>query len=467
MRMLKNPGVYAALLLITLGNARLAQADELSDLKADVATLKAAYEEKIKALEKRITQLEAQAGAAESAAAVLAESPPPPPAPAASVGGGQTAFNPSVSVILAGNYAHLSQDPQSYRIAGFMPGGEIGPGERSFNLGESELTLAANVDPYFLANLTLAVGADDSIHAEEAFFKTIALPDGLLLKGGRFFSGIGYLNEIHAHAWDFIDQPLVYQAILGGQYATDGVQLKWLAPTDLFLEFGIEAGNGESFPGTRRNRNGMNSTALFIHAGNDIGESASWRAGLSWLDQRADNRVFDAEDALGTPVTNAFTGSSRLWGADFIYKWSPLGNSTQRQFKFQAEYLRRQESGTLAFDTLGSNLSGSYRNTQSGWYAQGVYQFRPRWRVGMRYDSLRSGDAEIGLVNTGALGGADFADLARANPDRFSLMLDWSPSEFSRIRLQYAADEARRAARDDQIFLQYLYAIGAHGAHKF
>ena len=464
MWMLKNRSAGAALfLLLLLMVAGRARADELAELKADVAAMKAAYAEKIAALEARITQLEAQAGAAPAAAS---ESPPPPP-PAPAGGGGPSAFNPSMSVILAGNYANLSHDPTTYRIAGFIPGSNIGPGERSFNLGESELTFNANVDPYFLANLTAAIAADDSIHAEEAYFKTTSLPAGLLLKGGRFFSGIGYVNEVHAHAWDFIDQPLVYRAFLGGQYATDGLQVKWLAPTDLFMEFGAETGNGRRFPGTDRNRNGINSKAFFMHAGNDIGDSASWRAGLSWLDQRADNRSFDSNDAVGATVLDAFTGTSRLWGADFIYKWAPLGNSIERQFKFQAEYMHRIESGALAFDTLGSNLTGAYRSSQSGWYAQAIYLFRPRWRVGLRYDSLHSGAPTIGLIANGTLNPADFPDLAASNPNRISVMFDWSPSEFSRLRLQYAEDQARRDARDHQLFLQYLYSIGAHGAHKF
>ena len=194
-----------------------------------------------------------------------------------------------MSAILGGSYASLSEDPADYRIAGFLPAGdEIGPGDRSFNLGESEVTLSANIDPYFMGSVTFAMTPEDEIEVEEAFFRTLALPSGLTLKGGRFFSGFGYLNEFHAHAWDFVDQPLVYQAFFGGQRAQDGVQLKWLAPTDLFLELGAESGNGDAFPGTRRAANGLNGVTLFAHAGSDIGESVSWRAGLSWLDLRAE-----------------------------------------------------------------------------------------------------------------------------------------------------------------------------------
>ena len=146
-----------------------------------------------------------------------------------------------MSAILGGSYANLSEDPADYRIAGFLPAGdEIGPGERSFNLGESELTLSANIDPYFMGSVTFAMTPEDELEVEEAYFRTLALPAGLTLKGGRFFSGFGYLNEFHAHAWDFVDQPLVYQAFFGGQRAQDGLQLKWLAPTDLFLELGVE-----------------------------------------------------------------------------------------------------------------------------------------------------------------------------------------------------------------------------------
>jgi hypothetical protein len=46
-------------------------------------------------------------------------------------------------------------------------------------------------------------------------------------------------------------------------------------------------------------------------------------------------------------------------------------------------------------------------------------------------------------------------------------MFDWSPSEFSRFRLQYAVDKSRQGLNDNQFFVQYLYSLGAHGAHKF
>ncbi len=275
------------------------------------------------------------------------------------------------------------------------------------------------------------------------------------------------MNEVHSHNWDFVDQPLVYQAFLGGQLAQDGVQARWLAPTDLFLELGAEAGSGRTFPGTQRDSNALSSDALFVHVGGDVGDSTSWRLGLSWLDARSTDRTYDDVDQLGAPVVNAFSGTSRTWIVDGTLKWAPHGDPTIHLFKLQGEYLHRTETGQLAFDLTGQDLSNSYRSSQSGWYLQAVYGFMQRWRAGMRYDSLDSGSAHIGLVTAGLLPLGAFPTLLEASPHRTTLMVDWSLSEFSRLRIQYAWDDARASEQDRQLLLQYIFAIGAHGAHKF
>jgi hypothetical protein len=433
--------------------------DDIASLRAELQALKNDYAQRVSALEAHIAQLES--------GPVAAPTVMPPSAQEAARAA--SAFNPAISVILGGGYTDTSRDPHDWHIGGTLPGaGEVGPGERSFNLGESEITLSANVDPWFYANLTAALTPENEVEIEEAFFRTTSLPDGFTLKGGRFFSGFGYLNEVHAHAWDFADQPLVYQAFFGGQYRQNGLQLKWIAPADTFVELGAEAGNGEDFPGTRLSRNGMNGATFFAHVGGDIGNSTSWRAGASWVDLKAEDRGYEDTDAFGMPVTNAFTGKSQTWMADAVLKWAPNGNATRQQLKLQGEYMRRKEDGQLAFDTAGLNLSDAFSSEQSGWYVQSVFQFMPRWRVGLRYDSLDTGNTSIALVSTGLLSPDAFPALRGIDPDRVSLMLDWNPSEFTRIRAQYDRDDARAAGAIDRIFrLQYLYGIGAHGAHKY
>jgi hypothetical protein len=119
-----------------------------------------------------------------------------------------------------------------------------------FSLGESELGLAASVDPWFSGAANIAFEPDNTVSVEEAFFQTIALGHGLTVKGGRFLSSIGYLNSQHAHTWDFVDAPLAYQGMLGGQFKDDGVDVAWLAPTDQFIELRGELGRGRNYPGT-------------------------------------------------------------------------------------------------------------------------------------------------------------------------------------------------------------------------
>jgi hypothetical protein len=418
--------------------------DELRDLR-----------EQVKQLDKRVTDAEQ--------AAIQASSRP----------AGENALNPAVSLILNGIYANLSQDPAGFRINGFVPtNGDVAPPDRGLSLGESELAIAANVDHMFRGTGIFSVSSDNAIEVEEAYIQTLALSYGFTIKAGRFFSSVGYQNQIHAHAWDFTDAPLASKVFLGNQLSDDGIQLKWVAPTVLYFDVGIEAGRGRKFPAGPdggRNKNGFGSGNVFAHLGGDLGTGTAWQTGLSYLTTSPQERIYDDLDSAGTPVTNSFTGKSRLWVLDGIMKWAPNFNPTETYFKLQGEYFQRREEGDLTFDTAGmvGTRTGGYSSAQSGWYLQGVFQFIPMWRVGYRYDRLDAGTASIGLVDSGALTPADFPILAPYNPTRHTVMLDWSPSEFSRVRLQYAQDKSRSDATDNQVFLQYIVSLGAHGAHKF
>jgi hypothetical protein len=130
---MKNFRPVAALLALSIVPLA-AHADDVAALRAELQALKDEYKARVDALEARLVQVEA----ASEAQAVLTESPPPSAAPAAAPGSGASAFNPAISLILGGSYTQASRNPESWNMAGFQPnGGEVGPGERSFNLGES------------------------------------------------------------------------------------------------------------------------------------------------------------------------------------------------------------------------------------------------------------------------------------------------------------------------------------------
>jgi len=460
------PKLLSASLVLALAAPFGASADtplntpsEIQLLRQEIEAMRAAYEARLQAMEQRLLVAERVAA------------PPPPttadatlvalPAASSSVGGAN-AFNPAMSLILSGGYTRTSRDPATYSITGFQlpKGSDAGPGSRGFSLAESELGLAANIDPWLRGSANISLHPDDTVSVEEAFVQTTSLSNGLTLKAGRFFSGVGYLNSQHAHTWDFVDNPLAYQALLGTQYGDDGLQLHWLAPTDQYIELGAELGRGRNFPGSDTGRNGAGMTALTAHTGGDIGDSHNWRAGLSLLTAKANDQGLTTMDATGSVVNNAFNGNTRVWVLDGVWKWAPNGNATQTNFKLQGEYLQSTRSGSLTFDPGNVNLSDAYRAEQSGWYLQGVYQFMPRWRLGLRTERMNPRASDYGI------NAASFAN-STYQPSKNTLMFDFNPSEFSRVRLQFAQDKSREGLADNQVFLQYQMSLGAHGAHSY
>ncbi|MGH8505476.1 MAG: hypothetical protein ACRETM_05860 [Stenotrophobium sp.] len=416
---------------------------ELQQIQQQMRQLKAQYEQQIQSLEQRLQKVE-----------TAEQAPPPPPAPAASAG---NAFNPKISLVMDGSYAHYSNHTPAV-VPGYQIGDDADQRREGFSLGETELAVESNVDDQFHGWAALAVEPQGGISVEEAFVNTTALPDGFAVKMGRFFSAIGYQNSQHAHVWDFADAPLVYRAMLGNQFADDGVQLRWVAPTDVLLEFGSELYHGGVFPGGGDHSN-IGSYTVFSHLGSDIGDSGSWRIGLSQLRSTPHDR------SDGATAPTEFTGKSALTILDGVYKWAPEGNTTVTNFVAQAEFFYRNEGGMMQYDPSGANDLSQYSGHQRGFYVQGVYQFMPRWRVGLRYDRLSS-DNTLG----NAVAGTPLATLAdnSSAPQRWSLMTDFSNSEFSRLRLQYNRDESRPGeAPDNQVFLQYIFSLGSHPAHQF
>ena len=384
------------------------------------------------------------------------------PAAAQDAGRGN-AFNPKTSLILQGTFADFGSDLEP-EVPGVLLGPETEPRPAGFSLAETELVMEANVDDQFHGWATVALENEDGetvVAVEEAYVNTLALPAGLALKLGRFFSDIGYQNRVHAHAWDFVDRPLAYRALLANGLRDDGAQLRWVAPTDLFVELGVEALRGQGFPGGGEERDGVNSTAAFLHLGGDVGDGGSWRLGLSHLAADADGRQTGEEDGS---ETFTFSGDSALGIVDFVFKWAQDGNPALRNFVLNAEYFHRDEDGTVDFDD-GANptVSTSYDGTQAGFHVQGVVQFMPRWRVGARFDRL---EADNTIANNPA---GEFDTLADGDAaQRWSAMVDFSNSEFSRLRVQYNRDESRPGGeKDDQWFVQYVMSIGAHPAHQF
>jgi hypothetical protein len=453
----------AATLLGTQTPAHAQSAEDVAALRRDMEALRQEYEARIADLEARLAHAEADAAAAQAAAqaaqaasantASADQSPAPittasndqyaAPAPTAAPTS-QNLYNPGIAVALNGFFTAARRNTgEGERIAGFAAGDDIAHPDRGFSLGESEVSFAANIDPSLAAFMAFSIDNQDQVGLEEGYIRTTALPGGLTLKAGRFLSGIGYLNERHAHDWSFSDAPLPYRAFLNNQLGDDGVQVRWIAPTDQFLEFGAEAFRGEAYPAAGAADHGVGAYSAFVHTGADIDDSSSYLAAVSYLHTRA----IDREDASG----DLFTGDTDLGIATFIYKWAPHGNPLVNNLVLAGEYFYGRDSGVFNGVSLDQ--------THTGWYAQGVYQFMPRWSIGLRASGLSSSDP--GLL----LAGAELDDMGH-DPFDLTALLEYDTSEFGRFRLQYSRDEAGLSG-NDILLMQYTVIYGPHGAHRY
>ena len=391
-----------------------------------------------------------------------------------SVASGQNSFNPAISLILDGRFANFDNDAESYELPGFALGNEAGLGERGLSIGHSELLISANIDDKFFGKMTLAFAeheGETETELEEAFIQTLGLGNGFTIKAGRFLSQLAYLNQQHAHAWGFADAPLIYRGLFGDQLIDDGVQITWLAPADIFLQWGAEFLSGSRFPagGTTNDvggtTNDVGAWTVFVDTGGDIGIEHSWQLGLShWQAAKIKDRQSGGHaHGGGEAETPSFSGDSKISALDLVYKWAPGGNSKNQNFTFQFEYFDRKEDGLVTMQGSASPEEMTfYKGHQKGWYAQGAYKFQSQWQAGLRYDRLTSDNlgsdaevlAEAGLDNEGH------------TPERYSATLAWLPSEFSRVRLQYNRDKSYEEP-NNQVLLQYTMSLGSHGAHQF
>ncbi|MGE0651148.1 MAG: hypothetical protein AB7P12_05295 [Alphaproteobacteria bacterium] len=421
-------------------------AGDITAIRQELTQMRQMYEKRIEALESQLKSLEnTQAKKAQAAAP--------------SAGGGRSvrdnSFNPSIGVILNGKLSTFSAE--SSEFAGFAAGEEGERGRKGLGIDESELNFSASVDDKFAGSLTAAIvreEGEDKVELEEAFVQTLpgaGLPDGTRIKAGRALWTFGYLNELHTHADDFADRPLPYRAFLNNHFNDDGLEFAWVLPTDFYAEIGGGGFRGDDFP-FGSSSDGIGAWSAYARVGGDIGANQSWRVGAYMLSGTTEGRATN-EDAVN------FIGDSRLYAADLRYVWAPTGNNRDSEVILQGEYFLRKEKGTYE-DTDAGTGAVAFNDDTSGWYLQGVYKFAPKWRAGLRYSRLDAADAPAGLADSAL-------DSAGHDPEAFAVMLDWSHSEFSRLRLQYNYEELSADNPDHQFLLQYIMSIGAHGAHPF
>jgi hypothetical protein len=354
----------------------------------------------------RIAALEARLQALEGSR-VQAAAPLPSPTPQAT--SSSKFFNPDIAAI--GNFVGA---------AGQSPGG----GEPSLDMQEAELSFQAVVDPFARADFFVTLGPDE-VALEEGYITFPTLPGGFLTKIGKMRDAFGRVNAQHPHTLPFIDRPLVTTNLTGGDdgLADAGISVARLIPNPwLFLEATgqVYQGNSSLFRAPTR---GDLAYVGHLRAYRDLGESTNIDLGGSI--------------AYGNNGTTA-DSTTRLLGVDATLRWKPLRRSIYRHFLARGEFV---------WSRTGAE-AGSFESV--GGYGYLEYQFARRFTAGLRYDNSERAQAP-GPRDEGG-----------------SFILTFKPSEWSLVRAQYRRTSfAGEDSAANELLFQFLFSIGAHGAHPF
>jgi hypothetical protein len=202
--------------------------------------------------------------------------------------GGSAMTNPYISLIVNTFFygSNLSQKELDARTVPGFTNVPVGV-NKGFTLESAELFIFAPVDPYFNLYANIPV-TEDGAELEEAYFVTSSLPAGLQVKGGKFKSGFGRINAQHPHAWDFVDIPLNYRALIGQEgWADTGVQVTYLPSLPVYTQFGMEVLQGKN--DLLFNPDGTTPYAFtaFVKSSLDFGESSTLLFGPSFATGKA------------------------------------------------------------------------------------------------------------------------------------------------------------------------------------
>ena len=418
--------MLAALSLPAPARAQDAQAD----LRAELALLR----QQLEALQKKVASLESAAGqrpAAEATPPTAAPAAPPtgatPPAGVETPAGAAGAGGPTGPLPVYGNTSALSKifNPDIAVIGNFV--GAAGKNDveplPAMQLNEAEVSLQAIVDPYARADFFLAA-SPEGLEIEEGFLTFPTLPGGLLMKVGKMKAQFGKANTFHSHVLPWVDVPLPVKNLLGGDEGLNdsGVSVsKLIVNPVLFLEATGEIYNGTNTLFTGYKRSDLTYVGR-LRGYRDVTEGTNLDVGTS---------IAYGHNDAGPDFT------TRVYGVDATFRYRPLRRAIYKRFLARTELFWSRRD-----DTPGDGSA-------FGAYVSGDYQFARRWFAGGRYDfSDRAIDPSL-------------------RDKSGSLLLTYWPSEFSQIRTQYRRTSYAEGVKANEVLFQFLFSIGAHGAHVF
>lgn len=408
-----------------------------------------AMEARIQALEAEVRQLKGQGAspaAPEVSAAPAMPAPAPPPlpvepsAPPPTLGGAGGAaakvLNPDISVI--GDFTGAV-------------GNSRGRNTPSLQMHESEVGFQEVIDPYARADFFFSFG-EQGVDLEEGYLTFTALPAGLQLKVGKMRSLFGKVNTLHNHALPWVDRPLVTEDLLAGEEGLNdaGLSLSRIlpAPKGIFLEGTTQLYRGDSEGVFEAAKRSDLSTVNHLRLYKDLSESTNLELGGSFARGRS-------------PFAS---GWNQLYGIDTTLRWKPLRRAIYHSFIGRSELVWAR---TRVTPGLTAPLGSPALVTPFGYFVSGEYQLGRRWFLGARFDRSQRGACLPTFPETAQPCDPSLPGAGLLRDTGGSLLLTYWPSEFSQIRGQLRRTQYGAGPSANEILFQFLFSMGAHGAHPF
>jgi hypothetical protein len=355
------------------------------------------------------------------------------PAPSGAPAQGGTGGNPLARLLLMPDLSAIASFAgawDGYDVERRSPArGEL-LGKRqqpTFLFQEVELGLQSVVDPYFRADVFVSF-SPGGVDVEEAYATTLSLPANLQLRAGKLFSPFGRLNQQHPHVWEFVDPPLARGRLLATETLSGpGVASSWLAPLPWFAQVELAAQTTAPYDGQAGELTGVGRLLQYF----TLSEALSAGVGLSAARRRE-----------GTP------GAFRDLGAVDVYlRNRPV--SSRSYLAVQGELYLRRFHGLADPAAAGGALPSGSKVQGAGW-AQAFWRRSEFVGYGVRYDQAPTAGSS-----------------APGTERRVSAVLDWYPSEFTRVALQPSWDRLPGGKGGLEGLVHFEWAMGAHGAHPF
>ena len=330
------------------------------------------------------------------------------------------ALNPDISVI--GDFIGSAGGNTPPPLATLQP-------FQSLEMHESEIGLQAIIDPYARGDFFISFG-EEGVNLEEGYITFTALPAGFVAKVGKMRSAFGKANMMHNHVLPWVDRPLVSTNLVGGEDGIDdaGFSLQRIlpAPKGIFLEATGQVFRGDSSDVFQAQQRSDVSTVEHLRAYRDINESTNLDLGFSYARGHNNGTAVQPGDFI-----------TQLYGIDATVRWKPLRRSIYHSFVGRSEFIWSQRQQF-------PNLQKAF-----GFYTSGDYQLGRRWFTGVRYDW------------------SDRSQFANLTDKGVAATLTYWPSEFSQIRGEYRFTHYAENRDANELLMQLIFSLGAHGAHPF